>query len=341
MREVAAVERDRRPGARLERRHVRHLLRRHEVAPAHFGAIELELAGDAVEQALHREGAFRIAGAAHRHGGDLVGLDHQHLELVGGQDVGPGQRRGGIVGEVDPLRCIGALVVDEVAAHAEQPSRIVERDLEVPVLVALLHGGEEMLAPVLDPFDRPVQPQCGRGQHHLLRVHHELGAEAAADVGRHHAHLVLVAPQQRHQKGPHLVGELRRRPEGQTVLVDVIGRERATPFDRVRAAAVLLEVHAGAMGGTGKRTRHVAIGLLELDHHVATLAPERERRAGRDRGATVGDRRQRLVINGNQARRNGAWQRRSITSRCRRCRTAAHALAPGAPRAHGTARAIS
>src|SRR6516225_2283256 len=60
---VAAVEGDRRAGARLERKHVGHLVRRHEIAAADLGAIETKLVGDAVEQALHGEGAFRIAGA--------------------------------------------------------------------------------------------------------------------------------------------------------------------------------------------------------------------------------------------------------------------------------------
>ena len=92
--------------------------------------------------------------------------------------------------------------MDHAAAHAEQPAVVIERDLEVPVLVALLDRREEMLAPVLDPFDRPPQHEAGRGQRHLFRIHHELGAEAAADVGRDHAHLVLVEPQQPHQETP-------------------------------------------------------------------------------------------------------------------------------------------
>ena len=33
---------------------------------------------------------------------------------------------------------------------------VVERDLQVPDLIALLRRGEEMLLPVLDPFHRPA-----------------------------------------------------------------------------------------------------------------------------------------------------------------------------------------
>ena len=180
------------PAAGLERRHVGHLLGRNEIAPPHLGAVEIELLGDAVEQPLHAEGGFRIASAAHRHGGHLVGLDHEHLELVGRQQVGAGQAGRRVVGQVDALRRIGALVVDHPAAHAEQAPVAVERDLEIPILVALLHGGEKMLAPVLDPFDRPPQEEARGRQRHLLGIHDELGAEAAADIGRDHADLVLV-----------------------------------------------------------------------------------------------------------------------------------------------------
>ena len=65
-----------------------------------------------------------------------------------------------------------------------------------------------VLAPVLDPFDRPLQQQARRRERHLFRVHHELGAEAAADIRRHHAQLVLVEPEQHHQERAHFVGEL-------------------------------------------------------------------------------------------------------------------------------------
>ena len=89
-RKVAAVERDGRARAGFQRRDIGHLLRRHQIAPAHLGAIEAKLVRDAVEQALHGECGFRIAGAAHRHGGDLVGLRDSDVELVGRQNVGAG-----------------------------------------------------------------------------------------------------------------------------------------------------------------------------------------------------------------------------------------------------------
>ena len=67
---------------------------------------------------------------------------------------------------------------------------VVEADRDVLQLAALLAGGDEVLAPVLGPLDRPAELH-GRPRHqHLLgpRVH-DLDAEAAADVGRDHLDL--------------------------------------------------------------------------------------------------------------------------------------------------------
>ena len=110
------------------------------------------------------------------------------------------------------MRRVGALVVRELAAHAEQLAVIVERGFEVPILVALLHRGQKVLAAILDPFDGPAQFEACRRDRDLFRIHDEFRTKAAADVGRDHAHLVLVEPQQRHQERPHLVRELGRRP---------------------------------------------------------------------------------------------------------------------------------
>ena len=301
-REIAAIERDRRAGAGLERKHIRHLFRRHEIAPANLGAIELKLVGDAVEQAFHREGAFRIAGAAHRHGGDLVGLDDTHVELKGRQHVGSGQRRRRVVGKVDALRRVGAFVVDQLAAHGEQAAVVVEGDLEVPILVTLLDSGEKVLAAVFDPLDRPSQQQARCRKRHLFGIHHEFGAEAAADVRRYDAKLVFVEAQHLHQKGAYLVGELRRRPQGKPIVVDVVGGDRAAPLDRVRAAAMLLEIDAGAMGCARECVGSVAIGLLELDQEIAGACAMGARRLRCERLPAVRDRRQRRVVDRNEGR---------------------------------------
>jgi hypothetical protein len=192
--------------------------------------------------------------------------------------------------------------VDQLPAHGEQASLMVEGDLEIPMLVALLDRGEKMLAPVLDPFDRlPQEEACG-GERHLLRIHHKLGAEAAADVRRHDPQLIFIETQHGHEKAAHLVGELRRRPEREPVLVGVVDGERAAPLDRVRAAAVLLEIDADAPRGARECIRGVAIALLELGQKITLAGPVRARRLRGERVAAIGDRGQRLVVDSNQGR---------------------------------------
>ena len=98
------------------------------------------------------------------------------------------------------------------------------------------------------------------------------------------------------------MGELRRRPERQPVLVGVVDGDRAASLDRVRAAAVLLEIDADAPRGAREGIRGVAIGLLELDQEVALAGPVGARRLRGERVAAIGDRGQRFVIDGNQRR---------------------------------------
>ena len=205
LRIVAAVVHDGRPRTRRKPGVVGHLVRRDQIAAANLGAIELEFAGDAVERTLHREVRRRIAGAADRYGRDLVGLGDDDVKIETGQQIGPGQCRRGIGRQIGPARRIGALVVDHAPAHAEQPAFVIEGNLHVPVLVALLDRRKEMLAPVLDPFDRPAEHPAHRGDNDLLRIHQMLAAESAADIRRDDADLVFVQPEQGDEKTAHVM----------------------------------------------------------------------------------------------------------------------------------------
>ena len=168
-------------------------------------------------------------------------------------------------------------------------SVVLERRLQLPVLVTLLDRGEKVLAAVLHPFHRAAEPEPGGRDRDLFGIHDELGAEAAADVGRDHANLVLVEPEQPHQERADLVGELGRCPERQPILVRVVGRQHAAAFDRMGAAAMLLQADADAVRRAAESGGDIAVGLLDLRHHVALAAAVRERRARRQRAARQSD----------------------------------------------------
>ena len=75
----------------------------------------------------------------------------------------------------------------------------------VGVLVARLPGGEQVLAPVLDPLHRRADLRRGEHQAHLVALHHDLLAEPAAGVAHHHPDAVLGDAEQPRAEQPHLV----------------------------------------------------------------------------------------------------------------------------------------
>ena len=86
--------------------------------------------------------------------------------------------------------------MQQLAAQPEDAAVGRGGDLHRPVLVALLHRVEEMLAAVLDPGHRAPQQLRGGGDRHVLRIDAELGAEAAADIRRRHPQAVVVEAEQ-------------------------------------------------------------------------------------------------------------------------------------------------
>ena len=65
------------------------------------------------------------------------------------------------------------------------------------------------------------------------------------------------------------MGKLGRGPERQSILVEVVGGDRAAALDRMRAAAVLLEADAGPVRRTRERTGNVAVRLAEIEQEIA------------------------------------------------------------------------
>ena len=191
---VAAVVGHRRAVARLGAGRVGELVLAHEAAAAHLGAVELQFARDAVGEPLQHERGVRPAGAAHRRGRHLVGEDDVERDVDRLERIGPGQRAERRERQDQPVGQIGAVVVQAAAAHAEHAAVVVGRDLEVPDLVALLRGGEEMLAPVLDPFDRAAAACIAASAiASSSGIDAGLRPEPAADLRRDHAHAAFVA----------------------------------------------------------------------------------------------------------------------------------------------------
>ena len=103
---------------------------------------------------------------------------------VGGNPIGTGQDAADH--GRDPQRMgahIGALVVPELVVEREDHPRSIDPGAHLVALFARVVGGNEVLAPVLDPFDRPAEPHRGAAHQHVLGIKLAAHPEPAADMG--------------------------------------------------------------------------------------------------------------------------------------------------------------
>ena len=135
-------------------RHERHLRRSYEIAAAHLERIKSDGTRHLVDRPLDREtgaGPRHAAIGAHRR---LVGRDRVGRELDVFHPIGARQAARGHTrlheGACRPQR-IGAGIDVDVAGETQQPSLAVGEHFELVEVVARMDGGDEVLAPVLDP----------------------------------------------------------------------------------------------------------------------------------------------------------------------------------------------
>jgi hypothetical protein len=142
----------------------------------------------------------------------------------------------------------------------------------------------------------------GPGAHHILGVQIDLRAEAAADVGRDHAHLVLGQTQ--HERGheqPLDVRVLAGDVERIAVVGARVGGVRGARLDGVGDKAVVDDFERGHVRGSGEGL--VDRGLVAETPDVAGVVGRRvvhHRRALLARVARADDRGQLLVIDLHQ-----------------------------------------
>ena len=82
----------------------------------------------------------------------------------------------------------------------EDEAARVDRGADAVDLVARMVGGDQVLAPVLDPLDRPAEAECGEGDEHILGIDLAANAEAAADMTFVEVELVERQAEQRGER---------------------------------------------------------------------------------------------------------------------------------------------
>ena len=190
--------------------------------------------------------------------------------------------------------------MQHAAAHAENLCLRIDRDSDVPILVALLGRAQKMLATVLDPLYRPAKFQRRRRDHGLLGIEDRLRPKSAADVGRDHADRFQLPAK---QVGQHAAPDMRRlgaRPHRQHIGRGIVAGEHRARLDRHAAAAMLPELVLEDMRGVGEGGIDIAVCELERGQYIGAERGVRSRRAVFDRRAAVADRRQRIVMHGDR-----------------------------------------
>ena len=165
-------------------------------------------------------------------------------------------------------------------------------------VIAAVRVGQEGLHALGDPFHRAADA-LGRPQRHdFLGIDEDLGAEAAADVRRDDAQLVLRrhADERRDDEARHM-RILRGVPQGEMAGAGIIFTDRGARLDRIRHQPVVDDVELGDMRGRLERRVGLAlVAQLPLIDGVLGRDLVDLRSARRLRLRRIGHRRQHFVI---------------------------------------------
>ena len=282
---------------------VRHLLRLHQIAPAQLGPVQAQLLRRLVEYAFHREHTLRPAGAAHRCGRTLVGMNNTQIDIHGRHHIRPRHGSDRDIGRDDAPGKISTIVMRHQQPHTTDACLGIQCQFDLPPLVTLLSGGEEMLAPVLDPFHRPS------GQHRcsthcaILGIENGLATKATTDIGMDHPHLFRIPVQQLDDVLAVQMRCLTRLPVGQLAGGRVMPRQVGARLHGMCRTTVLPVGFPHHMRCALRRIEgcgDIAIGHLQLAGEIVLHRQMRPRRSGLQCLQRMRHRRQHLVIHLHQ-----------------------------------------
>ena len=184
---------------------------------------------------------------------------------------------------------------------ARSPSNLaggVERHLGMRYMIAAVRVGEERLAAVRNPFHRASDALRRPQRHHFLGIDEDLRAEAAADIGRDDAQLVLGrhADKGRDDQTRHM-GILGGVPQRERAGAGVEFADRGARLHGVRHQAVVDDVELGdVLGGFERGVRPPWDRRDAIDRSCSGRDLVNLRRAGLLRRRGIGDRRQHPVV---------------------------------------------
>ena len=155
---------------------------------------------------------------------------------------------------------------------AEEPALGVERQLGVGDVVAGVLVGEDRLAALADPLDRPAQLLRGEQHEPVLGVLPALGAEAAADIAGDHPDAALRDLEDAgRERLPHAVRVLHVGVERVALLARVPHAERAARLHEMRVDPADHVAALDDMRGAGAKAASVA-ALLPVSNRFEMLS---------------------------------------------------------------------
>ena len=183
--------------------------------------------------------------------------------------------------------------MEEFVVDAENAAVFVDGRSYFVALLARVIGRDQVLAPVLDPFDRLAEFERGRAHQHVLRIHFAADAEAAADMALKQLNALGFPPEHQRQAVSVPVRHLGGAVHFQHAIV--LARDGAACFQRHAAVPAdrKIEFDDGVRGAEGRV--HVAGFLFDDGGLGGAFLVER---AGRRCG--IENDRQRLDIERDQ-----------------------------------------
>src|SRR5207237_8764706 len=137
----------------------------------------------AVARGIALEAARTSAGASR----GPVGEQRVGLDMVIGTAVADREELGDVAPRYRAVGAeVGAHVDPDLAAQRNDGAVVLAQQLELAVHLARVVGGEQVLAPVLDPLHRAAELARGPGNEKVLGIELAAHAEAAADVALDH-----------------------------------------------------------------------------------------------------------------------------------------------------------
>ncbi len=276
-----------------------HLLGPHQVAPAQFGRVELELRSRAIHQPLDQVDRFGPARAAIR-ADDIgvrqhcLGLQVEHRHVVdAGRDLRPDRQMDDCAGRVS----VGADRARDAHAQREDAAVGIEREFALGALVAAMARRLEFLEPRRPPAHRAPQLARRVRADDILRMHQRFHAEAATDIADDDPHLLGRQIEQLGERALVAGRVLRSRVKGEPSRGRVKFGDAAARLERHRSQPLVVDRHAHLMSRRGKcALASCAVPVVRAASDVARcIGPDHGRRR-RERGIETGHRRQRVVI---------------------------------------------